>query len=70
MPKKNDFIDWIVRDEGCYGNAVQRDHYGEDPSIRKLPVSGKNDMEDALIEALDAGLTAEEIANIQLGATS
>jgi hypothetical protein len=38
--------------------------------VTKSPCNNPGDMEDALIEALDAGLTPEEIADIQLGSIS
>lgn len=68
MAVKNHWLDMKIRDKGTYRTT----HYFDDdkgPVVHKSNCNSE-DMEDALIEALDAGLSAEEIADIQLGAIS
>lgn len=63
-------LDHVAHDRGCYRTVVKRSHDGETPVILRSTVIDHDAYEDALIEALDAGMTAEEIAAIQLGSTS
>lgn len=68
---KNHWVDETTRDRGAYRKKAVRD-IGDKPHTDHALRSfcNNNDMEDALIEALDAGLTAEEITDIQLGSIS
>lgn len=63
MDGKDRWIDEVLRDQGAYRLTLHSD--GVSKSL-----CNDNDMEDALITALDAGLSAEEIADIQLGSIS
>lgn len=62
--------DAINRDSGCYRTVVTRLSDGEACVYTKVPLIQYDEMEDAIIAALDAGMTAEEIADIQLGCCS
>lgn len=68
MAKTNLWIDELTRDRGTYRHIVG--HNIEECAYTSAQFCNNNDMEDALIEALDAGFSAEEIADIQLGAIS
>ncbi len=71
MAEKNHWVDQALRDNGTYRikpTTGLGDEVHTDRALRGL--CNNNDMEDALIDALDAGLSAEEIADIQLGAIS
>ncbi|MFX0202035.1 MAG: hypothetical protein ACFFCW_38475 [Candidatus Hodarchaeota archaeon] len=68
MSERNHWLDGVIRDQGTYRTVSINDD-DEGTVVIKSPCIA-NDMEDALIEALDAGMTAEEIADIQLGAIS
>ena len=62
-------LDYYLRYEGKRRVAISHDNQsGESFSYHTMIV--ENDMEDALIAALDEGLSAEEIADIQLGSIS
>lgn len=69
MAEKNNWLDMKIRDKrGTYRKTFYFDD-DKGPVVHDA-ICAPNDMEDALIEALDAGLSAEEIADIQLGAIS
>jgi hypothetical protein len=62
-------LDYYLRYEGKYRVSIGHDNQsGESFPCRTMII--ENDMEDALIAALDEGLSAEEIADIQLGSIS
>jgi hypothetical protein len=68
---RNHWLDGLARNRGTYRKRAVKelgDEVHTDVALKSI--CNSNDMEDALIEALDAGLTAEEIADIQLGAIS
>lgn len=66
MRHKNHWYDQIGRDRGAYRNRVEYDDSCNLVGTKQLVID-KDETEDALIEALDAGLTPEEIADIMLG---
>ena len=68
MAEKNDWLDRVIRDQGTYRYTH---HFTDDDTpIVEKSLCNSNDYEDALIEALDAGMDAEEIADILLGSIS
>jgi hypothetical protein len=63
-------LDVILRDSGAYRTVVKRSNSDDSLRTEKSILIDADAFENALIEALDAGLTAEEIADIQLGSIS
>ncbi len=69
--EKNHWVDQAMRDKGTYRkNAVSSLGEVTHTDEALLQLCNSNDMEEAMVAALDAGLTAEEITDILLGATS
>lgn len=68
MAEKNLWIDEVVRDQGTYRYTWHMDD--ERGPVVTRSNCNQNDYEDALIDALDAGMDAEEIADALLGSTS
>lgn len=66
--RRNIWIDVVARDRGVYRTM----HYVDDNGGMRVTkqLCNWNDTEDAIIEALDAGIDVEEIADRMLGAIS
>lgn len=72
MGERNLWVDEVVRDRGTYRIRPVKD-LGDDPHCDyalKSTCNDPNEYEDALIEALDAGMDSDEIADILLGSIS
>lgn len=68
MADRNLWIDEAVRNRGCFRKLTVRDMNLERVYTDAQFCNDPFEYEDALIEALDAGLTAEEISDILMGA--